>query len=303
MADVVISIITATHNRSGLLIRLYESLKRQTVYSFEWIVVDDASTDNTWEILQSFEDNLFTIRKVKIPHGGKHRALNKGVSLARGELVFFVDDDDWLTTDAINTVLKVHDTYKSVDNICGYSFLRQYPNGEINTNEFNEDIVIASYVQARVNAKIRNVVGDRAEVFFTEVLKDNPFPEFDNEYFYFEDGLWVRLSAHYRMIHVNRAIYICDYLSDGLTKNGRLNKLKSPIGMIDRTSVFLNSPEKIRFFVICKMTVLWLTYNVYVGNSIIKLIKSQRRKILTIVCLPFSLLVAALWKGQNDDKE
>lgn len=97
--------------------------------------------------------------------------MNRGISLAEGQLTFIVDDDDWLVPNAVETILKYHALYGNLAGICGYSFLRKYPNGKINTNEFSENIVIASYVQARVNSKARNVVGDRAEVYFTDILK------------------------------------------------------------------------------------------------------------------------------------
>ena len=275
MSGKAISIITATHNRSQLLKRLYESLRKQTNQSFEWIVIDDDSSDDTWNVLNHFDTDFFVIKKKHVLHGGKHRALNKGISLAEGQLTFIVDDDDWLVPDAVETILKYHSIYGNLPQICGYSFLRKYPNGKINTNEFSKNIVIASYVQARVNSKARNVVGDRAEVYFTDILKENPFPEFEGEYFYFEDGLWVRLSEKYKMVHINVAIYVCDYLSDGLTNNGRKNKISSPKGMVDRTSVFLNTSEKVQFLIIVKMTILWLTYNFFLKKNIIDLLSSS----------------------------
>lgn len=301
MSNISISIITATHNRSELLKRLYESLKKQTDRSFEWIVIDDDSSDDTWNVLNRFDTDFFTIKKRRVPHGGKHRALNRGISLTEGQLTFIVDDDDWLVPNAVETILKYHALYGNLAGICGYSFLRKYPNGEINTNEFSENIVIASYVQARVNSKARNVVGDRAEVYFTDILKKNPFPEFEGEYFYFEDGLWVRLSEKYKMVHVNEAIYVCDYLSDGLTNNGRKNKILSPKGMVDRTSVFLNTPEKVRLLIIVKMTILWLTYNMFLKKNIVDLLVSSNRKLITFLCMPIAKVLYCKWRTEFND--
>ena len=58
MSNISISIITATHNRSELLKRLYESLKKQTDRSFEWIVIDDDSSDDTWNVLNRFDTDF-----------------------------------------------------------------------------------------------------------------------------------------------------------------------------------------------------------------------------------------------------
>lgn len=297
MCRPIVSIVTATHNRSDLLKRLYSSLCEQSNKTFEWIVVNDDSSDNTIEVLNSFDDSIFPIIKRTMSHGGKHRAVNKGVQYAKGFLTLIVDDDDWLLPNAIEIILEYHQKYKDTKKICGYSFLRQYPDGVINTNEFSKDVVITSYVQARINSKIRNAIGDRAEVYFTDILKDNPFPEFDGEYFYSEDGLWVRLSEKYDMVHIRKPIYSGDYLQDGLTNNGRKSKLSSPQGMIDRTNAFLSSSEHIRLYAVLKMTILWLTYNFYLEKKALPLILSSKKKTLTLFCIPFAKILLKKWKS------
>ncbi|WP_406631063.1 glycosyltransferase family A protein, partial [Ornithobacterium rhinotracheale] len=54
-----ISILTPTYNRANLLARVFESLQRQTDKDFEWIIVDDGSTDNTEEIIKTFSPSTF----------------------------------------------------------------------------------------------------------------------------------------------------------------------------------------------------------------------------------------------------
>ena len=89
----MITVFTPTYNRGYIISNLYDSLKRQTVKTFEWIVIDDGSTDHTEKLFQNFlkEKNDFSITYKKVPNGGKHRAINKGVSLAKGDLFFIVD--------------------------------------------------------------------------------------------------------------------------------------------------------------------------------------------------------------------
>ena len=102
-----ITVFTPTYNRAYIISNLYESLKTQTFTDFEWLVVDDGSNDNTEALFENWinEDNFFSIRYVKTPNGGKHRAINKGLELAEGELFFTMDSDDTLTNDAL---LKAH---------------------------------------------------------------------------------------------------------------------------------------------------------------------------------------------------
>ena len=92
----MISVFTPTYNRAYILPILYESLKWQTCHDFEWIIVDDGSTDNTEEIVCSWqkEKKDFPIVYRKQQNGGKHTTINHGVSLARGEWLFIVDSAD-----------------------------------------------------------------------------------------------------------------------------------------------------------------------------------------------------------------
>ena len=102
-----ITVFTPTYNRAYIIETLYRSLQRQTYRDFEWLVVDDGSADNTKELFEAWqqEDNFFPIRYVKQENGGKCRAINYGLELAKGKLFFNVDSDDYLTEDAIEKLL------------------------------------------------------------------------------------------------------------------------------------------------------------------------------------------------------
>ena len=80
----MITILTPTFNRAHLLPRLFESLVHQTSFNFEWLVIDDGSTDETQDLFveEAFMSAPFPIRYYKQENGGKHRALNAGVRQA-----------------------------------------------------------------------------------------------------------------------------------------------------------------------------------------------------------------------------
>ena len=89
------TVFTPTYNRAATLARVYESLQRQTFTDFEWIIVDDGSTDETAELVQQWRsESSFPIRYIWQPNQGKHVAFNRGVELARGELFLPHDSDD-----------------------------------------------------------------------------------------------------------------------------------------------------------------------------------------------------------------
>ena len=79
-----ITVFTPTYNRAYIIENLYRSLQRQSFRDFEWLIVDDGSTDNTEELINSWieDNNDFPIRYYKKENGGKCRAINFGVELA-----------------------------------------------------------------------------------------------------------------------------------------------------------------------------------------------------------------------------
>lgn len=115
MDEQLITVFTPTYNRAYILNNLYESLKRQTSKSFEWIIVDDGSVDMTESLVNEWlkNDNLFPIKYVKKVNEGKHIAINVGVEQAKGDWFLIVDSDDYLYDDAIEKVIKwTHDIKK-----------------------------------------------------------------------------------------------------------------------------------------------------------------------------------------------
>ena len=112
-----LTVFTPTYNRAYIIENLYQSLQRQSCHDFEWLVVDDGSSDNTKELFDNWmkEENPFPIRYYKQENGGKHRAINYAIPLAEGELFFIVDSDDYLTDDAVETILEQFKTLPSED--------------------------------------------------------------------------------------------------------------------------------------------------------------------------------------------
>lgn len=216
-----ISVFTPTYNRIDLLKRLYQSLCTQTDLNFEWVLVDDASTDGTEEWIQRIkQESPFPIQYRKVVHGGKHRAINRGVELAQGDYIFFVDSDDYLPKEAINTIGKWIKDLTGQERIAGIAGLRVDPSGK--TVGEQPEIKPGDYIECSNLQRYRkHLQGDKAEVYRTDILKRYPFPEYDNEYFLTERIVWDRIAADgYALRWYNTPIYVCDYQEGGLTKSG-----------------------------------------------------------------------------------
>ena len=100
-----VTVLTPTYNRGHLLGKLYDSLCRQTDKSFQWLIIDDGSVDNTEDVVKNFcAMNVLSIEYHKKNNGGKHTALNYSHSYIKGGYVVIVDSDDYLLPCAIEEI-------------------------------------------------------------------------------------------------------------------------------------------------------------------------------------------------------
>ena len=288
-----ITILTPTYNRAGLLPRLYESLFRQTNKDFEWLVIDDGSADGTEMLIRQYcQNDAVKVSYEKQANAGKHTALNRGIARIRSELTFIVDSDDYLPEDAVEIILSCHRKYQGTTGLCGYSFLRCHQDGRVNTAFFPEDGKIATYLEVRINGGIG---GDKAEVFYTDILKQYPFPVYEGEKYMPEDVVWMQMSGPYRMVHLNQTVYICDYLEGGLTTTARRMKIHSPKGMVLRSEIYLND-QGTCFKVRCKMMILYIIYGHFAGyRAGEQFARLKKRGLWMLLYLPSSLLYV-FWK-------
>lgn len=235
----LVTILTPTYNRCDKLAALRKSLENQTSKNFEWMIVDDGSTDCTESWVKQIQKNAeFSIHYIKKINGGKHTALNVGVNEINSELTMIVDSDDILLPKAIELVEKYYEKYKNNKKIGVFSYLKVLSSG-MAVVPMEEEETISSYVKYRIK---ENRPGDMAEVFRTEVLKKFPFPQFKDERFLSEDIVWIEIGLKYDCVFINQPVYQCEYLEDGLTANDKKMKFASPLGSMMRGKILMN-PE------------------------------------------------------------
>ncbi len=223
----MITVFTPAYNRANLLGRLYQSLKIQTDKNFEWLIVDDGSTDGTEAVVRGFqEEKEIPIRYFFQKNQGKHIAINLGAELAQGEWFFIVDSDDYLTETAIGELNACIAGIEDDPGFAGVAGLKGKPDGSAWDNWYGRDDagvteqeqpLDATSLEYRYRYKVR---GDRAEVIRTELVRRYPFPKFDGENFMSEAVLWFRVAdAGYRFRWFHSVVYIAEYLEDGLSRN------------------------------------------------------------------------------------
>lgn len=216
-----VSICTPTYNRAHCLEKLYNSLVNQTSKDFEWLIIDDGSKDETREKVEYFiNQKKIDVKYFYKNNGGKHTAINEALKYATGEYFFIVDSDDYLKSMAVSFIIDKFNGLSS--DFAGIAFLKEFENGNLVGTTFKGNYLDATSLE-RSKFKIQ---GDKAEVFFTELLRKYPFPVFENEKFLTEAIVWNRIAHDgYKIRWYNESIYVCQYQTDGLSMG--VNYLKN----------------------------------------------------------------------------
>lgn len=292
----LIAILTPTYNRAINLNTLFASLQKQETKNFIWYIIDDGSTDETQQSVENFSEDDFKIQYYKKQNGGKHTALNYGVKLISEELVFIVDSDDYLTNDATTIIEEDWKKYKSIEKLAGLSYYRLNESHKIIGGEYGEyENKVANFIEVRIN---NNLLGDKAEIWKTNVLKKYPFPEFEGERFLSEAVVWNAIAADdYTMAFIPKGVYICEYLEGGLTRDGRRLRLKNPLGTLMHAKSYFD--KKVYLRVRLKYYLYYSSVAIY-SNNMKKALKEVNgfNKVMVGLLAPIGYILSSYWKGK-----
>ena len=135
-----LTIFTPAYNRAHTIGRTYESLLRQTCKDFEWLVIDDGSTDNTRELVEGWiKENKIPIRYIFQENQGMHGAHNTAYRNISTVLNTCIDSDDFMPDDAVEKIVSFWEKYGS-DKYAGLVGLDQTENGCIIGRSFPESL-------------------------------------------------------------------------------------------------------------------------------------------------------------------
>ena len=228
METPLFSIFTPTYNRAHLLHGVYDCLCRQSRQDFEWIVVDDGSTDGTEELVRGWcEENKITIVYEKQPNGGKHRAFNRGVKIARGKIFICIDSDDCYERDALEQIATYWHEVENDPQIAGFSCLTADRQGNVIGTRLPADRFVSSHYDLYYRYGVK---GDKGLIYYTDILRKYPFPEFENEKFVTEALVLNRISRKYKLYCIDRVLCRVSYQNDGLSSIYASLCRKSPEG-------------------------------------------------------------------------
>lgn len=221
-----ISIFTPTYNRGYIIHNLYNSLKNQTYKNFEWIIVDDGSIDNTKNLIYKYKNESdFSIIYYKQKNQGKHIAINKGISLATGDLFFIVDSDDYVTSDFAYNIINLYEKIKFNNSIAALAFPRGNKSGGSLVKNLTQKEMLENFLDIVFKYKIS---GEIDFAFKINILKEFLFPDFSCEKFCTEALIWNRISKKYKFLLINKTIVLGGYLKDGLSAKYWEHMVNSP---------------------------------------------------------------------------
>lgn len=237
MMNKKITIFTPTYNRSYTLTKLYESLKRQTSKNFVWSIVDDGSTDDTKNLIESFQkENCIEIHYLFQQNRGKHVAVNLGLRNAETDFFCVIDSDDYLSENAVSEMEELSSRIWANDEIAAFTFIHFQSDYKFDKNKYGSyEKVVFGGVKYEWEFP-----GEMVFCFKTKVHQQFYFPEFENEKFCPESLVFRRIERQYKILVTDKVLAFGDYLEDGLSKSFYKLLLKNP------QSALLNIKERLQ---------------------------------------------------------
>lgn len=278
MQNCLITVFTPTYNRANLLPRLYDSLIKQTNKNFVWLIVDDGSTDNTSDLVNSWSnEGKIDIRYVFQENAGKMKAHNRGVRECQTELFMCLDSDDYLSDDCIEKIYLHWRDYKDNPKVSGMVAYRKMVG---RTPTFFPDVEYSTL--HNVN---RTYVGETALAFRTHILRQFPFPEIEGEKFIGEGIVYEKLDQKYVLAVIPEYWMICEYQEGGYTDNSLKVLVDNPRGWA------LNARQKYEIYGHgLKNRIKWMsTYicaSLFANYSLVHIVYHSPNRVLCVMCLP-----------------
>lgn len=222
-AKVLVSVIIPVYNVSDYLSKCVESILNQTYTDLEIIFVNDGSSDNSQEILDNYsliDNRVFVYQQ---PNSGVAAARNKAISIASGQFMIFVDPDDWIELDMVETCLSYMLTYNL--DVVMFSYLREYDKKTLKKNIFEEDIIFFDALECKeLHRRHAGIIGSEmrrpenadalcslcTKMFKTDIIKSNDIKYIDNKIIgTYGDGIFNLFYFQFvqKAIFINRHFY------------------------------------------------------------------------------------------------
>ena len=275
-----LTIFTPAYNRAYTLHLGYEALLRQTCQDFEWLIIDDGSTDNTRELVAGWiKENKIPIRYHYQENQGMHGAHNTAYRLITTELNTCIDSDDYMPDDAVEKIVTFWKKHSS-NEVAGIIGLDADFQGNIIGTTFTEKQTTLGGFYAQGGK------GDKKMVYRTEIINKYPeYPLFKGEKYVSLGYKYELIDQDYSLLTLNEVLVKVEYRPDGSSMNMFRQYIKNPQGFafIRKSSMQLAPTAKRRFMEAIH----------YVSSSLIlknkRFLQESPKKFLTLCAIPFGI--------------
>ena len=291
----LLTIITPTYNRADCLSACWQSLCAQTVFDFQWLIVDDGSTDGTAAAVRDLQarTDRFAIDCIAKPNGGKHTALNAAHPHIRGDYVVVLDSDDTLTPNAVETILEKWALFADNAQVGRIIFLKGFTVEEPICRVAHPGVPVDTLKEPRIGTAGR----DCCDTFRTALFTKYRFPEFEGEKFIGEGAGFFPMELESKGVYYNEVLYLCSYREDGLTKAGRKMRINNPLGGMYNSKTYMH--PRLPFKTRVKKGILYSCYAKCAGVGFRKLLRENPYKILTLTTYLPGCCLAAHWRRKH----
>lgn len=287
MKRTTLTVFTPSYNRAHTLGRTYMSLCRQTCKDFEWLIIDDGSTDNTRDVVQEwlFADNGFRIQYVYKENGGLHTGYNKAIELMETELCVCVDSDDWMPDDAVEKILSCWREKGTGDvaGIVGLDFLENnQPIGGL-----LPQIDHCHYYELELKYDYRR---DNKIVIRVDLFKQvAPQPTYNGEKNFNPMYMIYKIDLDHEWIILNENLCFVDYQSNGMSNGLFKQYLDSPNSFAALRILYFEFPRTSVIFKIKQY--IHLGASAFISQNFDWLLKAPH-PFLSYLLLPLGLLLS-----------
>lgn len=290
----LLTVFTPAYNRAYTINKCYESLKSQTSKDFKWLIIDDGSTDNTKDLIDSWiqEDNDFEIKYIYQENQGMHGAHNTAYENIDTELNMCIDSDDYMPRDAVE---KINGFWKKNGSkeVAGILALDAYEDGNIIGCKFKDTLKKSTLFNIYYK---HGVVGDKKVIYRTELTKEFPYPIFEGEKYVGLAYKYYKIDASYELLLLNEVVCIVEYMEDGSSKNMLKQYRRNPNGFAFYRIENMKNPNgslKYKF----KECIHYVSSSLIAKNK--KIIKNSPCKNLTVIAMPLGILLSMYIKNKT----
>mgnify|MGYP006075514471 CR=1 FL=1 len=283
-----ITVFTPTFNRAYCLHLLYESLCQQLNQDFEWMIIDDGSSDNTKQLVNGWiAENKISITYIYKDNGGMHTGHNTAYENIKTPLNVCIDSDDYLTNNAVALILKRWNSIeKDVENqkIAGIVGLDVFKTGKIVGTKFPEDLAFSTLTDIYEKYQI---AGDKKLVLRTEIVnKYQRYPIYEGEKFVPLGILYLQIDQDYVLSCLNEPLCVVEYMTDGSSMNIFKQYKRHPQGFRYSRYIELKCYKKLKTKLIKILHLISST--LFIGDF--RFFKNNSEKLLTFILLPFGFV-------------